>query len=171
MLRPVTLSEEIQTRLVQSFKLDDKIAEHFGDEQTYLMMRTIALAISWSGVGGIASRLSWLDDPAWFDQAVKTINRLLEVVRPEGDTSPNIKTSASKEDIEAVQQYMRDTVADAIWLDVKSADLSLPRHAGTSNDSLMRWVKSRVGHVAERSPATLDDVNKRAQEMRARKRK
>ncbi|RRI03870.1 hypothetical protein EH240_09185 [Mesorhizobium tamadayense] len=66
-----------------------------------------------------------------------------------------------------MQAYTRDFVANALWLEINAADPALPPHAGSTNDFLMRWIKKSIGHVAERSTATLDDLNC-AQELKAR---
>ncbi|RWM08944.1 hypothetical protein [Mesorhizobium sp.] len=162
-----TLSDEIQRRLRRTFSDDEKIADNFGDSQTYMMMRTIALAVQWSGVG-TAGLGNWLSDPAWFDNAVKTINRLLEAVRPEGDPRPNIK-GPSPSDIDAVLAYTQDFVSSALWLEIQDADPSAPINKGTRYEHKLRLIKDEIGHVAARSKTGRDDLLKMADDLKRRK--
>ncbi|MER8745857.1 hypothetical protein NKH54_22635 [Mesorhizobium sp. M1004] len=165
--RGSTISDEIQRRLRRTFSDDEKIADQFGDSQTYMMMRTIALAIQWSGVGGIASHPNWLNDPAWFDLAVKTVNRLLEAVRPEGDTQPNVKGPASS-DIDAALEYTQNFVAGAVWRDVQDADTSAPINKGTRYEHKLRLIKDEIGQVAARSKTSQADLVEMAEQLKTR---
>lgn len=81
-----SLSQEIEGRLRQSFDIEKTIMETFGDRRTYAFFRTLA---------GVTDALwnpekpdrFWLDDPYQYNQAVTAIRSVLEVLRPEGETS------------------------------------------------------------------------------------
>ncbi|BAV45292.1 Uncharacterized protein MLTONO_0389 [Mesorhizobium loti] len=137
-----TLSHELQVRLARTFTEDEKIADNFGDRQTYMLMRTIALAIQWSMLASRPKKQHWLDDPGWFDLAVKTINRLLEAVRPEGPLD-----DASDDAVEFNQR----AIASALWQQVQAADPSAPIDSGTRMEHTLRLINDELADVAARS--------------------
>ncbi|TIW73405.1 MAG: hypothetical protein E5V58_10905 [Mesorhizobium sp.] len=154
-----TLSDEIQMRLRRTFIDDEKIEEIFGDRETYMLLRVVALAIQL--VPGEISfhDQSWLQNPAKFDMAAKTINRLLEAVRPEGDPNQmGLRADSTIEEIEAFKNHFQQRVASEIWLNVKYADPSLPLNQGSVWDHRMGIIKAEIGAVAERSHASLADM-------------
>lgn len=78
----LTLSREVELRLRRSFIEDDKIDVGFGNRRTYALMRVIALAMEIRHRFDVEAPL--LDDPWSYDQAVKSINAVLEAYRPVG---------------------------------------------------------------------------------------
>ena len=82
-----TLSREIEHRLRRTFIEDEQIASAFGDRQTYLIMRIIALALQrvWNPD---RSDTDWLSDPYTFDQALQTVTAILEAIRPKEPIEP-----------------------------------------------------------------------------------
>lgn len=165
----LSLSDVISRRLKRTFVDDKDVEKLFGDRETYLLLRAVALAIQFATVhqGSGPGDRSWLHDAGKFDVALKTINRMLEQIRPEGDlTRSGIGSSATVEEIAALREYMQQFAADAVWVEMKGADPELPFNKGSRFDRQMGMLKAGIGGIAERSPATLDELNKRGAEFK-----
>ncbi|MGC8536966.1 MAG: hypothetical protein ACP5QR_15810 [Rhizomicrobium sp.] len=87
-----TLSAEIEYRLRRSFDEDDSLIDRMGGRRTYALLRLVAEAIKATGQVSffqehrkIAQDDDWLLDPYTYDQAVKAIETVLEMVRPPGE--------------------------------------------------------------------------------------
>jgi hypothetical protein len=94
----IKLSQEIENRLARSFLHDTVITKEFGDQQLYGLARMVfSAARSTAGrlveppndskplYGPPARQKSWLDDVAAFDAAVAAVNKVFELIRPQGD--------------------------------------------------------------------------------------
>src|SRR5258708_35646377 len=63
-----SVSQEVEHRLRRTFVDDEKISDVFGDRQTYLVMRAIAVALERAWNPG-DPKANWLNDPFAFDLA------------------------------------------------------------------------------------------------------
>lgn len=157
------LSEEIARRLRRTFEEDERIADNFGDRQTYMLMQAIALAIRWqSGFPATRPMVHWLSEPGLFDQAVETINRMLEAIRPPGEPA-----RLSDEKIAAAVDFQSKQIASMIWHETNNADADLPLNRGTYYDHKFSSLKSHLAGIAARSPDKMSDIERRAAEFTA----
>lgn len=87
-----TLSAEIEFRLRRSFDEDESLTDRFGGRRTYALLRLVGEAIKATGSLSffkehrkIAQDDDWLLDPYTYDQATKSVETVLEMVRPPGE--------------------------------------------------------------------------------------
>jgi hypothetical protein len=134
----LTLSREIEHRLRRTFGDEEKIEAVFGSERNYRLMQMAALALqqAWNVENPDAD---WLDDPVAFEIAIRTVNRILEAVRPPGG-APQLDNLA---ELSAMQAPAR------LWQDVQAADPSLPL-SDTGRKHLANRTKSALGPIADR---------------------
>ena len=158
------LSEEIARRLRRTFEEDERISDNFGDRQTYMLMQAIALAIRWqSGFPATRPIEHWLNDPGLFDQAVETINRMLEAIRPAGEPARRFD-----EKIAAAVDFQSKQIASMILLEINNADEDLPLNRGTYYDHKFSLLKSHLAEIAARSPDKMSDIEQRVADFIAK---
>jgi hypothetical protein len=154
-----SLSQEIEHRLRRTFIEDKKeVADIWGSRQNLTIMRMVALAmqLQWNPFSNHTFE-RWLDDPVLFDQAVKTVNKVLEAIRPEGPirgssiTTPEGVVHASDPIGMATVDYLSHQVAAGLWKRIQDADPSLPLNEGTWRDHMDGMMKTELGDVANRS--------------------
>jgi hypothetical protein len=80
--RPVTISQEIERRLLDSFAIDQKIDEMFHGRRNYWFAQIVADGITES-IERI-TKAKWWDDPFTFDEATRFIDEVLRYLRPNG---------------------------------------------------------------------------------------
>jgi hypothetical protein len=138
-----SVSQEVEHRLRRTFVEDERISELFGDRQTYLVMRTVAIALerAWNP-GDI--RANWLNDPFAFDLAMQIVSRVLEAIRPPGEIVPPAD--------EMMELALRGAAASAgnVWEGVQQADPTLPLTDGTRKQHFAGVLKTDLGEIAMR---------------------
>lgn len=157
----LTLSREIEHRLRRSFADDAIAVEGYGDSRNRALMRMLALAVqtAWNPERPDAN---WLEDPWLFDHVVKTLNSLLQAIRPEQPVQP-----LKSEMLELAARIEQREVAARAWRDVQNADASLPLKAKPARHRLNR-LKSDLGEVVMRPKifyGTADELRRRAAEL------
>jgi hypothetical protein len=170
-----SLSQEIEFRLRRSFAEDEKIDLGFGDEQTFAVLRTAAMAVKTSRfTTEVASGGHWLSDAWAFERVVATVFRVLWAFRPAGDAVPpatfkarQFGASSDGNQLSDLGEGESDAWAYAVtnidnWLPeqlleaiAKSDPAALPgdRSAGAwqGTDALrLSYIRCRLGPVADR---------------------
>jgi hypothetical protein len=166
--RGKSLSDEIQNRLRRTLFEEEKIADQFGDRQTFFLMRMIALAIQQMWNPDLPSA-SWLDDPFAFDQALKTANNVLAAIRP-----PGAIEKQSDPILDVAAQIRPNQSAAMLWKSVQDADPALPLHEGSRVEHLLGTIKAELGDVVRRPrifAGNSDDFARYAEELRAEENK
>jgi hypothetical protein len=169
-----TLSREIEHRLRRTFSEEKTIEAVFGDRRTYGLMQLINSAVRTTVGRKIISPLTdkqqlkksihFLDDPYAFDQAVRTINAVLEAIRPKGE----IPQSHDKALDQFGGTFQGEFNAIETLRDIQKAPaaLPLPSTKGSRHQHKMSVLKSDIGDLADRAVtrgATADQVRKRSQ--------
>jgi hypothetical protein len=81
--RRKSMANEIETRLDQSFVDEFAVTDQFGDRQILAVARMVfAAAKATTNVNPKSGFSSWLHDPAAYDAAVASINKVLALIRP-----------------------------------------------------------------------------------------
>jgi hypothetical protein len=149
--RGVSLSHEIEHRLRRTFYDDEKITEAFGSRRNYALMRMIGSIIEM--MMNVKNRKAeWLDDPYLFEQVTKSINVVLEAIRPTGEPPATVEDAL---DHGGPRQW-KWRAAEAIR-DVQLADPTLPLDAPKSK-RLAHRLKADLGDVFERAPPAYRQV-------------
>jgi hypothetical protein len=149
-----SLSQEIEERLRDSFTLDEKIADSFGSEQNYLVVRAMALAMQ-----SIRSK-DWMADPYAFELVLKTIVNVLEQIRPPSEGKKDPKSAA-------IEDWGAQRQAAMLWTSIQEADVAAPIGKGSRRDHLLGLLKRRLGPIADRprpNLLTIDDLRKMTHE-------
>jgi hypothetical protein len=124
-----SLSQEVEYRLRRSFIEDDKIADAFGDRQTYRLMRMMTDAIHFSQLRSGQPEVHWLTNSVTFRFAKEAIAAILERVAP--DEKPSSLPKALND---RVAQVVGETTAAELWLNVVAAPVQLPLSKGSRED-------------------------------------
>lgn len=157
----LSISSEVELRLRRSFIDDGNITDAFGGRRIYAMARLIGSTMSLVGEqafgmrrGKVGNELDWLSDPYAYDQAVAATVRILETLRPEGDTA---FPKRSFED-ERINRVHADAMANlgsgsAAYLlkEVAEADatLPLPNIKLTKTQKLVREAAADLGPIRD----------------------
>lgn len=136
-----SLSQEIEQRLVRTFFDDEKIADSFGNRQTYVILRMVALAIqrsyNWD---------DWLRDPVLFDRVFDIIIAVISAIRPSGAPQQiTVPLTA-----EVYRSTMPPTQSMVVWGALKASDPALPLNEGERLDHVLGLLKSELGEIPER---------------------
>lgn len=90
-----TLAREVETRLRRSFDEDRKLADIFGGQELYGILRLAGAALTAAGEVAFSSRTGrrrpakeWLSDPYAYEQALNALMAVMEAFRPVGDPAP-----------------------------------------------------------------------------------
>ena len=125
-----SLSQEVEFRLRRSFVEDDRIADAFGDRQTYRLMRMMADAIHIFDEPAGSKR--WTDNPVTFHLAQEAVIAVLARVAPKDDLpnsvlSGELQSKATKAGGQAIASFL--------WRKVQLADPALPLQRGTAEQA------------------------------------
>jgi hypothetical protein len=178
-----SLSQEVEHRLRRTFIEDEKIGDAFGSRQNFLIMRIVALTMQFQWNPFFTHgwyEKNWLDDPLMFDQVRKTVNRVLEAIRPRGPVTSSVVSTRrgtfrawDPEGI-ATTEFLAHQVAHGLWKSVQEADPSLPLHKGTRAQHLAGLLKSELGEIASRPRVkmlTKDDLSHRIEKAKSRRKR
>ena len=145
-----SLSQEIEERLRDSFTLEEKIADSFGSEQNYLVVRAMALAMQ------SIRKVDWLADSMAFEVVLKTIVNILEQIRPPSEGKKDPKGAA-------LEDWSAERMAATLWTSIQEADAAAPISKGSRRDHLLGLLKRRLGPIADRARPnflTVEDLRK-----------
>ena len=132
-----SLSQEVEYRLRRSFVEDDKIADAFGDRQTYRLMRMMTDAIRLSEVEGT----SWLNDPYAFHIALSAALSVLGEVAPDMPSSDEVSEAMFESNVSSIGQAH----AAKVWLGVASAKAAIQLNEGSHSDHINSVAQSDIG--------------------------
>lgn len=126
-----SVSQEVEYRLRRSFVEDDKIADTFGDRQTYRVMRMIADAIHLA-MADLKKRHpessgDWLTGGLEYQFAAAAAHELIERIRPSGALPSNTETG---DGLFIWKGSMK--IAGLIWEQVRSASPTISTRANGS---------------------------------------
>jgi TraY domain-containing protein len=148
-----SLSQEVEHRLRRSFIEDEKIADLFGSRENYFIMRIVALAMQYARIpfrGG--KHRDWLRDPLNFEVVVRTVNNVLDSIRPAGSVDYQDPSRTA-----ALAEFVTKQIPAAIWDQIQKADPALPLDKGTRDQHRAGLLKSELGDIAARAkPKILD---------------
>jgi hypothetical protein len=136
-----SLSQEVERRLSDSFRLDDRMEDAFGSADNFWTMRIIAMALENShSIHG--SSKSWRQDPQAFDSAMKVVVKTLEALRP----GP-VPEKTSK--LTVVDDFWESLVSVNLWDDIAGANLDLGVNEGSRSEHILSAMKRKLGRTAE----------------------
>jgi hypothetical protein len=128
-----SLSQEIEYRLRRSFSEDEKIADVFGSRRNYALMRVIA--------GLMEINTEWTDDPVTFEELARSVNSLLQGLRPSGSTEHSLGLPSGWEG---------DDLAARAVLEIRHADSTLPLSKGSRSEHRRAVIKGDLGSLIDR---------------------
>lgn len=138
-----TLSREIEHRLRRSFLEEEKIADTFGSNRDYAIMRMLAAQIA-PMVNLQKPGADWTKDPYLFDQVVKSMATSLELIRPEGVVPE--KTSG----LDHGGNRQGEIRAVELLRSVRLADPGIPLSLADDEGRLVARLKDDLGEIADR---------------------
>jgi polyhydroxyalkanoate synthesis regulator phasin len=156
--RPWSLAQEIEHRLRLARREDRTIREVFGDDQTYGLMVLAARAIL--SLNNLRKpKLHWTADPYLFDQAIRTMESVLKMYRPEGEPSADSLRSEQGLGLMQYKHVVGDLVQELRDVDPASDKLS------DDQRELIR-IRDRLGELAGR--ADLRENERKLQQLERR---
>ncbi|WP_162561421.1 Arc family DNA-binding protein [Methylobacterium terrae] len=138
-----SLSQEVERRLSDSFRLEDRMEYAFGSVENFWLMRMIALAINNAQITHQEGE-RWRNDPEAFDATLKIVNGVLEALRP--GPAPQT-TNKKKEANNFWQTHVAVTTLESIYL----ANPDLPINEGSDTDHVLASIKRKLGEDAPRA--------------------
>lgn len=153
-----SISQEVEHRLRRTFIQDDRIEDAFGSRENYTVLRIVGLAMQYARVP-FHGTPDWRSDPLAFDVVVRTVNRVLEAIRPPGGRPGDVFT-------ETAGDFVSEQVPAAIWQAIQGADPALPLDKGTRDDHLAGLLKIDLGEIADRPQLRIqneDDLRRMAE--------
>lgn len=169
--RGVSMNTEIADRLERSFDTDQTIEAVFGSREIFAMMRMMASVLEPVGrSAGTVLQLPegshWLEDPFAYDQAVKAMNRVLDVMRPEGEATPRARQFGTAEspgpDLAPLARVIGGAAANGLFealagrpLTPEMAKLAddVHRDLGSMADRVVQWRKRHLESLFAESDA------------------
>jgi hypothetical protein len=135
------LSQEVEHRLRQSFKMEDSVQEYFGSKRNYAVIKIIWAAIeetvNLKNPGG-----DWLSDPYLFAQAERAIAAALDRLRPEGAVPEDQLAHGGARQGEArVHELIRAA---------QVADPAIPLHRVSQKDILAHRLRDDIPDLIDR---------------------
>jgi hypothetical protein len=143
----LTLSREIEFRLRRTFTEDQTIRESFGSRRNRALMKLLSMAVETRRPD--SSNADWIDDPWLFDQVVRTLNNLLQAIRPQGQARSPWADTAFAEGAEAIDNIGAREKAAALIMGVAKGDASLPLSVSKSQH-VVNLLKSDLGDIVQR---------------------
>jgi hypothetical protein len=147
-----SISQEVEYRLRRSFIEDERIAEAFGDRETYRLMRMLADAVHFAEV---RLKQRWLDDPETFQTAITAMSQMLRAVAPEdSDSDPHIDKSI----YDKMVRLNANLFAFDRWLKVRNADAAIPAQSASSEEAAKNSIAKRdLSRIVERTEWMFED--------------
>lgn len=136
-----SLSQEVERRLNDSFRMEDRMEDIFGSTDNFWTMRVVAMALENSKLMHGSSQ-NWRQDAQAFDSAMKIITKTLEALRP-GD--PPTKTNK----MEVVDEFWENLISESLWKDISSANVDLGVNEGSKQEHVLAALKRKFGSSAD----------------------
>jgi hypothetical protein len=150
-----SLSQEVEHRLRGSFIEDDRIADTFGDRQTYRLMRMIADAIHTAEERAHMGR--WLQSLTVFKIAMAAAIGVLDRVAPPDD-SPLPPSLLNDDLVNRATKSVGEAVATSVWKRVQQADPALPVHRVSTANARASIAKHDLAELLERTQNAARDL-------------
>ncbi|WP_264047952.1 hypothetical protein [Methylobacterium flocculans] len=156
-----SLSQEVERRLSDSFRIEDRMEDAFGSVDNFWTMRLVAMAIQNSQLLHGHGK-DWRQDPQAFDAATGVIFRVLDALRP-GPVPEKTKK------MDVVDEFWQALVSEQLWEDITSANLDLSVNEGTNAEHVFAAMKRRLGSTSENAMQRARLDKPRLEEWRRRR--
>lgn len=154
------LSREVEHRLRRSFyESDDKITNYFGSRRDYAILKLIHSAIE-ATVNLKQPNADWTKDPYLFNQAVRSINTVLEMFRPEGEVP------VGEEGLDHGGLSQGRTRAVLLLQDIREAPPGFKTTPANEEERLVARLKDDLGELAETAKLPVNTIAKLPEEHR-----